>query len=207
MKRLFALFVPLFALFLAAGASAQEAPDVLVRNVTNEVLDIVRKDKEIQAGNTKRAVELVEVKVLPHFDFTHMTRLAVSRDWKQASPDQQKILTEEFRTLLVSTYSKALTEYRSQTVEFKPFKMQPSDTDVRVKTEIRQPGGKDIPLDYWLEKVNGAWKVYDIEVGGISLVVNYRNSFADEVRKGGIDGLIKTLQTKNKSGEAAAAKK
>lgn len=207
MKRLLALFVPVFALLIAAGASAQETPDVLVKNVTNEVLDIVRKDKDIQSGNAKKAVELVEAKVLPHFDFAHMARLALARDWKQASPAQQGVITEEFKTLLVRTYSKALTEYRDQVIQFKPFKMQPTDTDARVKTEIRQSGGKDITLDYYLEKVGPAWKVYDIEVGGISLVTNYRSSFTQEIRKNGIDGLIKTLQTKNKSGEAASVKK
>lgn len=207
MKRLFALFVPVLALFIAAGASAQEAPDVLVKNVTNEVLDIVRKDKDIQSGNTKKAVELVEAKVLPHFNFAHMAKLAVGRDWKQASPAQQAVLTEEFKTLLVRTYSKALTEYRNQTVEFKPFKMQPADTDVRVRTDIRQPGGKDVTLDYYLEKIGAAWKVYDIEVAGVSLIINYKGSFSEDIRKNGIDGLIKTLQTKNKSGEAASVKK
>src|ERR1035438_9406201 len=128
MKRLLGLMAS-FVLF--AGASAQSvaqsvdlAPDVLIKNVTTEVLDIVRKDKEIQNGNTKRAIDLVETKVLPYFNFTRMTALAMGKDWRQASPAQQKILSEEFHTLLVRTYSKALTEYRNQTIEFKPFKSQ-----------------------------------------------------------------------------------
>jgi phospholipid transport system substrate-binding protein len=206
MKYLFALFsVLLFTL----PVSAQEAsPDVLIKNVTNEVLDIVRKDKEIQSGNTKKAMELIEAKVLPHFNFTRMTQLALARDWRQANPSQQKVLTDEFRALLVRTYSKAITEYKNQTIDFRPFSAKPGETDVRVRTEIKQSGaGKNIELDYYLEKSGAAWKVYDIEVGGISLVTNYRESFASEVRNNGIDGLVKSLQAKNKSGEAASVKK
>ena len=206
MKSLFALFS---GLLIATTAMAQElAPDVLVKTVTNEVLDIVRKDKDIQSGNTKKAIDLVDAKVLPHFNFTRMTQLALARDWRQANPAQQKILTDEFRLLLVRTYSKALTEYKNQTIDFKPFTMKAGETDVRVRTEIKQSGaGKNIELDYYLEKSGAGWKVYDIEVGGISLVTNYRDSFASEVRNNGIDGLIKSLQAKNKSGEATSVKK
>ena len=197
------LLVLLSALLFAANAPAQEAtaPDVLIRTVTNEVLDIVRKDKDIQSGSTKKATELIEAKVLPHFSFTRMTQLALARDWRQANAAQQKVLTDEFRALLVRTYSKALTEYKNQTIDFKPLKAQPADTDVRVRTEIKQSGAKAIELDYSLEKTAAGWKVYDIEVAGVSLVTNYRTSFANEVRDGGIDGLIKTLQAKNQSGE------
>ncbi len=209
MKRLFGMVAGLF-LAAVSGAQAQApevtAPDALVKSVTEEVLDIVRKDKDIQSGNHKKAIELVEAKVLPHFNFTRMTQLAMGRDWRQASAAQQKSLTDEFRTLLVRTYSKALTEYKNQTILYRPLKMQPADTDVKVHTDIKQPGGKPIELDYYLEKNNG-WKVYDIEVGGISLVTNYRESFTQEIRNGGIDGLIKSLQTKNKTGETAATKK
>ena len=207
MKYLFALFS---GLLIAATPMAQEAaaPDVLIKTVTNEVLDIVRKDKDIQSGNTRKAIELVEAKVLPHFNFTRMTQLALARDWRQASPAQQKVLTDEFRLLLVRTYSKALTEYKNQTIGFKPFALKAGETDVRVRTEIKQSGaGKNIELDYFLEKAASGWKVYDIEVGGISLVTNYRESFAAEVRNGGIDGLIKSLQAKNKTGEATSVKK
>ncbi|MDK9714249.1 MAG: ABC transporter substrate-binding protein [Sulfuritalea sp.] len=206
MKSLFAFFS---GLLIATTAMAQEvAPDVLVKNVTNEVLDIVRKDKDIQSGNTKKAIDLVDAKVLPHFNFTRMTQLAMARDWRQTTPAQQKVLTDEFRILLVRTYSKALTEYKNQTVNFKPFTLKAGETDVRVRTEIKQAGaGKNIELDYFLEKSGTAWKVYDIEVGGISLVTNYRESFASEVRNNGIDGLIKSLQAKNKSGEATSVKK
>jgi phospholipid transport system substrate-binding protein len=206
MKFLFALFG---GLLVAATAMAQDVgPDVLVKTVTNEVLEIVRKDKDIQSGNTKKAIDLVEIKVLPHFNFTRMTQLAVARDWRQASAAQQKVLTDEFHVLLVRTYAKALTEYKNQTVVFKPFVLKAGETDVRVRTEIKQAGaGKNVELDYWLEKSPSGWKVYDIEVGGISLITNYRESFASEVRNSGIDGLIKSLQAKNKSGEATSVKK
>lgn len=177
-------------------------PDQLVKSVTEEVLQIVRTDKDIQAGNVKKVNALIETKVLPHFDFTRMTQLAMGREWRNASPAQQQSLTNEFRTLLVRTYSTSLTQYRNQTIDYKPFTGKPDDTDVTVKTLVNQTGGKPIPLDYSLEKIASGWKVYDIQVAGISLVTNYRDSFASEVRNSGIDGLIKALQTKN----AAAAK-
>ena len=206
MKFLLAFFS---GLLISSTVLAQEvAPDALVKTTTEEVLEIVRKDKDIQSGNTKKAIDLVEAKVLPNFNFTRMTQLAMARDWRQATPAQQKTLTDEFHTLLVRTYAKALTEYKNQTVHYKPFTLKAGETDVRVRTEIRQSGaGKNIELDYWHEKSPAGWKVYDIEVGGISIVTNYRESFAAEVRNNGIDGLIKSLQAKNKSGEAASVKK
>jgi phospholipid transport system substrate-binding protein len=184
-------------------------PDALIKSVSEDVLDIVRKDKDIQSGNTKKAQALVEAKVLPHFNFQRMTQLAVGRDWQNASPAQKKTLTDEFRVLLIRTYSKSLTEYRDQTMEYKPLKMAPGATEVTVATVIRQQGGKaPIPLTYDLEKQAQGWKVYDITVSGVSLVTNYRSSFANEIRNnGGIDGLIKTLQAKNKSGETTPVKK
>ena len=193
-------------LLIFATAFAEDvAPDALVKNISNEVLSIVRTDKDIQSGNAKKAVELVEAKILPHFDFMHMTRLALGREWRQASPDQQKALAKEFQALLVRTYSKALTEYKNQTIEFKPFAMQAGATDAKVRTEVKQPGAaKPFQLDYYLEKMADGWKVYDIEVGGISLVTNYRESFLAEVRKSGIDGLIKSLRDKNQSGAPSA---
>lgn len=206
MKFLFALFSGL--LISTSVAALDVAPDVLIKTVTNDVLDIVRKDKDIQSGNTQKAIDLVEAKVLPNFNFTRMTQLAMGREWRQASAAQQKILTDEFHALLVRTYARALTQYKNETVDFKPFSMKAGETDVRVRTEVIQAGaGKNIGLDYWLEKSAAGWKVYDIEVGGISIVTNYRGSFASEIRNGGIDGLIKTLQAKNKSGEATLVKK
>jgi phospholipid transport system substrate-binding protein len=194
------------SMLLPLSVSAQEsAPDALVKSVTNDVLAIVRQDKQIQSGSTKRAIELVEQKVLPHFDFAHMTRLAVGRDWRKADPQQQAALTQEFKNLLVRTYSNALTSYKNQVIEFRPTRMQPSDTDVTVRTEVKQPGARPISIDYSLEKNSEAWKVYDVVVAGVSLVTNYRESFATEVRNGGIDGLIKSLQKKNADLEAKSA--
>jgi phospholipid transport system substrate-binding protein len=205
--KFYALLLAGASLLLPVGAQAQEtAPDVLVKNVTTEVLDIIRKDKDIQSGNTKRAIELVEQKVLPHFNFTHMTQMAMGKDWRQASPAQQKVLTEEFRKLLVNTYSNALTAYKDQTVEYKPFRMQPGDTDVTVRTEVHQAGGKPLTLDYSLEKLAQGWKVYDMVVAGASLVTTYRSQFNNEVRNNGIEGLIKWIQAKNLSVGSPARK-
>ena len=195
----FTLLLPTFA--TAQKSVAELAPDQLIKNVSGEVLDIVRKDKEIQSGNQKKVGELIDAKVLPHFNFAHMTQLALARDWRVATPAQQKALTDEFRTLLVRTYSKALTEYKNQKIEFKPFALKNGETDVKVRSQIIQSGAKPITLDYYLELMPQGWKVYDIEVSGISLVTNYRDSFASEVRNNGIDGLITTLQTKNHSME------
>jgi phospholipid transport system substrate-binding protein len=204
-KFVFALIVSLIA---AAPLRAEDAqgPDAMVKGVTDSVLEIVRKDKDIQSGNSKKAMELIDAKVLPHFNFTHMTGLAVARSWRQATPEQQRTLTDEFRTLLVRTYSKALTEYRNQTIRFLPFKMNAGDTDVKVRTEVIQPGAKPIPLDYYIEKVGTEWQVYDIEVSGVSLVTSYRSEFANTIHDVGIDGLIKALQAKNRGGDRAAAK-
>ena len=183
------------------------APDALVKGVTDDVITIVRQDKAIQSGDTRKAVELVETKVLPYFDFAHMTRLAVGKDWKQASPDQKAQLTQEFKTLLVRTYSNALTQYRNQVIDFKPLKAKPEDTDVIVRTEVRQAGAKPVQIDYALDKQADGWKVYDVMVAGVSLVTNYRDSFGQEVRTGGIDGLIKSLKDKNKQLETTVSAK
>ncbi len=195
-----------FAVLLASPALAQEAPDVLVKRVTEEVLEIVRKDRDIQNGSTQKAVELVDQKVLPHFDFRHMTALAVGKDWKKASPGQQQQLTAEFKTLLVRTYSNALTSYKNQKIVYKPFKMNPGDSEVLVRTEVIQPGSKPVQIDYNLEKSDAGWKVYDVVVAGISLVTNYRDQFGQEVRSGGIDGLIAAIAAKNKSLQGGSAK-
>jgi phospholipid transport system substrate-binding protein len=206
MRQLYSLLAG--ALLLCSNAfGSDEAPDAMVKRVTDEVLTIVRADKDIQAGNSKKAVELVEAKVLPHFNFTRMTSLAVGKDWNKATPEQKKQLAKEFETLLVRTYSNALTAYKSQTVVYKPLKMQPGDTDVLVRTEIRQPGQQAVQLDYGVEKQDNAWKVYDVVVAGISLVTNYRENFAAEVRAGGIDGLIASISAKNKQIATAHADK
>lgn len=203
MKKLFAF---LFAAFVISAVHAQEAPDALVQQTTEEVLDIIRKDKDIQSGNTHKAIELIDKKVLPNFNFQHMTALAVGKDWKKASAAQQAQLVAEFRTLLVRTYANALTGYKNQKVVYKPFKMNAGDTDALVRTEVAQPGSKPIQLDYSLEKLDAGWKVYDVTVAGISLVTNYRDQFAQEVRSGGVDGLVASISAKNKSLEASQGK-
>ena len=190
-------------LVLAASPlfAQEEAPDTKIKKVTEDVLTIVRQDKDIQSGNTKKAIDLVEARVIPHFNFQRMTALAMGRDWNKASPEQKTRLSEEFKTLLVRTYSNALTSYRDQTLRYKPFKMQPGETDVVIKTEIVQPGAKPIQLDYSLEKQGNDWKVYDVIVAGVSLVSNYRDTFNQEVRANGVDSLIQMLANKNKQME------
>ena len=200
MKSLFSLFLGAFV--WCTSAFAQESPDALIQKVTDEVLTIVRQDKDIQNGNTKKAIELVEVKVLPHFNFQRMTALAMGRDWKKATDEQQEKLSQEFKTLLVRTYSNALTGYKDQTIRYKPTKMQSGDTEVVVKTEVVQPGGRPIQLDYSVEKQNEGWKVFDVVVAGVSLVTNYRETFNQEVRANGVDGLLQMLVNKNKQLEA-----
>lgn len=190
------------ALLPLAQASAQQAPDVLVREVTNEVLEIVRADEALRAGEKHRVMELVDAKVLPHFDFRRMTMLAVGRDWRDASAEQQVRLTEAFRTLLVRTYSNALTQYRDQTVAFRPAHFAATDKRVQVRTEVHQSGAQPIGIDYMLEQSEAGWKVFDVIVAGVSLVTTYRSSFADEVRSGGVEGLLKSLEAKNRSLEA-----
>lgn len=195
-------------LFCAPGitVAADIAPDVLVKETSQDVIEIIKKDKDIQSGNKQKVYALVDAKVLPHFDFKRMTQYAVGKSWRQATPAQQDALTKEFRTLLVRTYSTSLSTYKNQTIEYKPLRMQAGDTDVTVKTVVNQPGGQPIPIDYSLMKNADGWKVYDVVVDNISLVTNYRGSFASEIRKDGIDGLIKVLVDKNRASESSGTK-
>ena len=181
-----------------ARAAEVTAPDALAKSVTDNVLAVLRTDKDIQAGNTKKVVDLVEKKVLPHFDFVRMTQLALGRNWREAGPEQRKLLVDEFRGLLVQTYAATFTAYKDQVIEYRPLRSQPGDTEVVVKSQIQQPGGRPITVDYRMHRLDSGWKVYDVVVGELSLVQNYRGSFETEVRKGGIDGLIKTLADKNR---------
>ena len=192
--------VVLLALSLLAPvpARAQEAPDALAKRVTDEVLAVLRTDKDIQAGSTAKVIDLVEKKVLPHFDFARMTRLAAGANWRQASPGQQKALTNEFRTLLVHTYASTFIAYRNQTIDYRPLRLEPADTETTVRSQILQQGGKPVTVDYRMAKDGSAWKVYDVVVADLSLVQNYRGSFEAEVRRGGIDGLVKALGDKNR---------
>jgi len=187
-------FVP----FAPATAQDAQAPDALVKDVTQDVIAIVKQDRDIQSGNTKKTIALVEQKILPHFNFTRMTVLAMGVNWRKATPDQQKLVVDQFRTLLVRTYSTALTSYRNQTIDFKPLRAQPADTEVTVRLEVRQSGAEPVTIDYSMEKTPSGWKVYDVVVGGVSLVTTYRDTFANEIRNAGVDGLIKTLSDKNR---------
>ncbi|MFH1043856.1 MAG: ABC transporter substrate-binding protein [Pseudomonadota bacterium] len=202
------LFFALCFSFFAIAASAQDlAPDALVKKISNEVTEIVKQDKDIQTGNRKKVNDLVEAKVLPHFNFSRMTALAVGRNWPKANAEQQKILADEFRALLVHTYSSALSSYKNQVIEFKPLRAAAQDADVTVRTQVKQPGTEPISIDYSMEKTSAGWKVYDVVVGGVSLVTNYRETFNAEIRDGGIDGLIKSLAGKNRSLEVQASSK
>lgn len=180
----------------------ETAPDVLVKTVAQEVLDIVRKDKDIQSGHTKKTFDLVETKVLPHFNFRRMTALAVGPGWRRATPEQQQELIEQFKTLLVRTYSTGLSSYRNQVIEYKPLRAKPTDTEVIVRSEVRQSGQQPVTIDYSMEKTPDSWKAYDVAIGGVSLVTTYRDSFTAEIRANGIDGLIKSLTEKNHQLEA-----
>ena len=191
--------LPLLLLACSSVAPAQDvAPDVLVRSITTEVIEIIKQDKDIQAGNSKKIADLVEKRILPHFSFAHMTRIAVAVNWRRATPEQQKALAEEFKTLLVRTYSNALSLYRDQVIDFKPLRMKPDDTEVTIKSDIKQKGAQPVTLDYDMEKTPSGWKVFDVKVSGVSLITNYREDFAAQVRESGIDGLIKVLVSKNR---------
>ena len=183
--------------FIAVSAAAQEAPDALVKRVAQEVLAIIKSDPKVQAGDQARIREVVETKLLPYFDFERITALAMGRNWRQATPEQQKQLIDQFRALLVRTYSGALTQYRDQTMDYKPLRADASATEVTVRTEVIRQGQAPVPIDYSMAKGNPGWKVYDVIVGGVSLVTNYRDEFNEQIKSGGIDGLIKTLQAKN----------
>ena len=183
----------------SAAPAAVEAPDVLVKRISQDVIDTAKADKAIQAGDQKKVMDLVESKILPYVDFQRMTQLASGRFWRDATPEQQKALSAEFRTLLIYTYSGALSQIKNETVEFKPLRADPSDTEVEVRSQVNVPRGEPIPLNYRVAKspTNG-WKIYDINVLGAWLVETYKGTFASEISKGGIDGLIKALSDKNK---------
>ena len=205
MQKLIVAFALVLASALPAPFSlAQDvAPDVLLKSVTLEVLAIIRQDKEMQAGNAAKIAVLVETKILPHFDFPRMTQIAVARNWRLATPEQQRTLITEFRTLLVRTYSVALSSYRDQVMEFKPLHATPGANQVTVKSVIRQAGTPPLALDYDMQNLAaGGWKVYDVKIDGMSLITTYRETFAGKVRDGGVDGLIKSLADKNRQGDA-----
>ncbi len=199
------------ALLVCRAAVAQEntPPDVLVKNVTLEVVDLIAKDRDIKAGNRAKLIDLIEQKVLPHFNFGSMTALAMGQQWNKANAEQKKRLVDEFRTLLVRTYASALAAYSDQKFDFRPLRAKPTDTDVTVNVRVLQPGAQPVTIDYSMEKTGSGWKVYDVMVGGVSLVANYRTEFSTTVRESGIDGLIQSLQAKNRSlaGQVVSGKK
>ena len=190
-------------LFVAPAVRAQQAPEAMIQQVSNDVIDTIKGDKAIQAGNLQRINALVDAKVMPHVNFERMTASAVGRYWRTATPEQQKRLQDEFKTLLIRTYAGALTQVKDQTVQLKPMRAQPTDNEVVVRTEVRG-GGEPIQLDYRLEKAGADWRIYDVNVAGVWLVEQYRNSFAQEIGANGVESLITKLAEKNKS--AAGAK-
>ena len=187
-------------LMLAMPALAEEAPDALVKRVSQEALQIIKTDPKVQAGDQARIRELIETKLTPHFDIDRMTALAAGRAYRSATPEQKKRLGEEFKTLLIRTYSSALNQYRDQTIEYKPLRMDPAATDTVVRTEVVRPGQAPVQIDYSMGKTPEGWKAYDVIVGGVSLVTNYRDEFTQQVQAGGVDGLIKSLAAKNAGG-------
>jgi phospholipid transport system substrate-binding protein len=181
------------------SAQAEEVrPDVLIKGVSEEVIAEIRKDKALQSGDAAKLAAVVEKKIVPHFDFRRITQTAVGKSWRSATPEQQEKLTEEFKTLLVRTYSGALANYRDQVIEFKPLRASAADTEVTVRSQVRQPGTQPIAIEYDVAKNGTQWKVYDVRIEGISLVATYRTSFAEEVANRGVDGLISLLARKNR---------
>jgi phospholipid transport system substrate-binding protein len=190
---------------IAAQAQAIKPPDALIKEVSSDVLDTVKADNSIRAGDVQKVIALVDSKVMPYVDFQRMTASAVGRYWKQATPEQQKRLQDEFKILLVRTYSGALAQVKDQTVQLKPMRSTPEDTEVVVRSEVRGKGDP-IQLDYRLAKTASGWKIYDVNVLGVWLVENYRNSFAQEIGTNGVDGLIAKLAERNKAAAAGGAK-
>lgn len=197
LKKILAV-LSLALLFASPALAAEEAPDALVKRISQEVLDAVKNNKDIQSGDHKKVMDLIETKILPHVDFQRMTALAAGRFWRDATPDQQKKLITEFRSLLIYTYSGALSQVKNQKVEFKPMRADPTDAEVEVRSQVIQARGEPVQLNYRLEKTSTGWKIYDINVLGAWLVETYKGNFSAEIAKNGMDGLIKTLSEKNK---------
>ena len=182
---------------VAAPVAAAEAPDALVKRISNEVIDSVKADKDIQAGNRGKIMALVNEKILPYVDAEKMTQQAAGRHWRSATPEQKQKLTKEFRDLLVYTYAGALSTIKNETVEFKPMRGSPTDTDVEVRSQVNVTRGEPITLNYRLSNDKGSWKIYDVNVLGAWLVQTYTSTFNSEIGKSGIDGLIKRLAERN----------
>ena len=198
MNKLFAFITGALFAFVTLAAHAQETPDALIKRVASDVFATIKADKDLQSGNKSKLYALVDTKIASNFDFLRMTSLAMGRNWSKATPEQQKQLIEQFRTLLVRTYSGALTQYKDQTIDFKPLRADPAATDVIVRSEVVRAGQAPVQIDYGMTKTASGWKAYDVIVGGVSLVTNYRDEFNEQIKAGGVDGLIKTLVEKNK---------
>ena len=199
MTRLLSLCVAFFlALPIAATAESPEAPDKLIERLSTEILERIKADAGLQAGESKKLNELVDSTLMPHVDFRRMTALSVGRNWRAATPEQQTQLMTEFRALLLRTYSGALSSVADQKVRMRPLRASPQDTEVIVRSEVVQPRGEPIQLDYRMMQAPGGWKIYDVNVLGVWLVETYRTQFAQEVSAGGIDGLIRSLSNKNR---------
>lgn len=192
----------IWALLMPAAHAQAPAPDALIKRISEEVTTAIRQDKAIQAGDARRIADLVETKIVPHFDFRRATQTAVGAAWRRATPEQQEQLTQEFRTLVLRTYSGALAGYRDHEIEFRPLRVRPGETDVTVYSRVRQSGAEPIVIEYDMADSGAGWKVFDIRVAGISLVATYRTSFAEEVRNRGIEGLIELLSSKNRQAGA-----
>jgi phospholipid transport system substrate-binding protein len=190
----------------AAMLPADTAPDALVQTVSAQVLDDIRGDKALRSGDVDKLQKLIDDKVAPYVDFERMTRLAVGKGWRAATAEQRDALMREFRTLLVRTYSGALSHVTDHQVKMRPFRAQPADTDVMVRTQVAPSAGEPIQLDYRLEKTDSGWKIYDVNILGISLVENFKNSFASEINQGGVDGLVKSLTDRNRQLAAGNSK-
>lgn len=195
-------FIALTLFCFSVAAFAIEAPDALVKRTAEDVLEIVKTDKDIQAGNQDKIYALAEEKILPNFNFDRVSRLVLGKNWTKATPEQKTAFQGEFRSLLLRTYATALSKYKNQVIEYKPLRMVDGANTATVKTQILQPGGQPIAVDYTLAKETEAWKVYDIVIEGVSLVTNYRGQFSTEVRQNGLDSLIKKLADKNAAAKA-----
>lgn len=188
------------AMWLLSGvAMAGVTPDQLVKKTADDVIEVIENDKDIQAGNQQKIFALAEEKILPNFDFEKVSRLVLGKNWTNATPEQKTAFQAEFKTLLLRTYATALSKYKNQTIEYKPFRMEAGAESATVKTAIQQPGGDPISVDYSLGKKADDWKVFDIVIEGVSLVTNYRSQFAQEIRQNGLDSLTKKLADKNKA--------
>ncbi len=203
---LLSLFLPLSMPLLAQAQSPDQAPEAMVRQITNDVLDAIRQDKGLQAGDKQKALALAEQKVLPHLDFVEMTRLAAGRAWNTATPEQRDRLVAAFRAMLVRTYANAIDVYRGQTMMVEPARVPASATETTVRNRYMSPGKQPTPVDYIMRKSADGWKIYDIVVDGISLVLTYRSQFDEAARNSGMEGLIAQLQQKTKAQPAVTSR-